>query len=228
MMLSRVAAIAASLVLCAAGTAVAADNGSAALVVAPLQLAQARAASVQVPEASRFVSNLADEAIASLSKKELSVPERITQFRSLLDEGFDIPQIARFVLGRYWRTATPEERAEYTKLFEEFIIQTYAQRFGDYGGESLKIGDGSRNGDDDIIVASQILRPNGPPVKVDWKLRPEQSSFKIVDVVVEGVSMAVTQRDDFSATIQSHGGKIEGLIAVLRDKVKGGTETASK
>ena len=92
--------------------------------------------------------------------------------------------------------------------------------FGEYAGENVRVGNASQNADGDVSVYSEIVRPSGAPIKVDWKLRRADKSFKIVDVAVEGVSMAITQRDDFSASIQRSGGKVEGLLAMLRDRVK--------
>ncbi len=179
-------------------------------------MAQARAA---MPEASNFISKLASDAIAGLADQTMSLEERTRRFRTLLTTDFDVPEIARFVLGRYWRVATPDERAEYTKLFEDYIVNIYATRFHQYNGEQLKVN-GAVSDDDGALVSSSIMRPNGaPPVKVDWKLKSEAPSFKIVDVMVEGVSMSVTQRDDFAAAIQAHGGKVAGLIDMLRQKV---------
>jgi phospholipid transport system substrate-binding protein len=175
---------------------------------------------VTVPEASEFVARLAERAIEGLTEKDIPLAERTQRFRLLLTEGFDVPQIGRFVLGRYWRVATEEERAEYLKLFEDFIVHNYATRFGEYAGENLKIGGASRTAEGDVTVYSELLRPNGAPVKVEWKLRQHDSSFKITDVAVEGVSMTITQRDDFSASIQRNGGKVEGLLTMLRDKVR--------
>lgn len=182
--------------------------------------AQARpGAAAPAPEAGEFIVKLADRAIAGLTDANVPKPEREARFRRLLNDGFDVPHIARFVLGRYWRLANETERAEYLRLFEQFIVNSYSQRFGEYAGENLKVSN-TRAAGDDIAVFSDLLRPNGPPVKVEWKLRREGGSYKITDVIVEGVSMSITQRDDFSATIQRAGGKVEGLLAVLRDKVK--------
>lgn len=182
--------------------------------------AQARpAAAVQAPEAGVFIARLAERAIAGLTNENTPKAEREHQFRKLLNDGFDVPHIARFVLGRYWRLASEPERAEYLALFEDFIVNSYAQRFGEYAGENLKVI-ATKAAGDDIGVLSDLMRPNGPPVKLEWKLRRDGATFKITDVVVEGVSMSITQRDDFSATIQRSGGKVEGLLAVLRDKVR--------
>ena len=224
-MLSRMMTATAAVILAVgAGTvpALAGDTAAPAVTeAAPAQVAQAR---TPLPEAGTFISGLASEAIAGMSDKTLTVDGRAQRFRKLLTTDFDVPEIARFVLGRYWRVATPEERTEYTKLFEDYIVNIYAARFQEYNGEQLKVNNAFRD-DDGALVSSQIVRSSGPPVKVDWKLRTAAPSFKIVDVMVEGVSMSVTQRDDFSAAIQAHGGKVAGLIAMLRDKVQ---QTAQK
>lgn len=186
---------------------------------APVQLAQARTTPAAWPEAGTFISTLADSAISGLTDKTVPPQERTQRFRTLLTRDFDIPEIARFVLGRYWRVATPDERTQYTKVFEDYIVELYSSRFQNYGGETLKVNAAYRD-DDGAFVSSSLLRPSGPPVKVDWKLRPATPSFKIVDIVVEGVSMSVTQRDDFAAAIQEHGGKVASLIDMLKQKVQ--------
>jgi phospholipid transport system substrate-binding protein len=214
--MARLIVAAAAAVLILSSAAASADS----LLQTPVQLVQARANATPIPEASSFITSLADRAIAGLADKDIGVDERASRFRNLLTAGFDIPTIARFVLGRYWRVATPDERDEYTKLFEDYIVQSYSQRFTQYGGETLQVGGAAAQDDNEVMVGSNLVRPSGPPVKVDWKLRHEGQSFKIIDVVVEGVSMSVTQRDDFSATIASHGGKVAGLIDVLRQKVR--------
>lgn len=217
-MLSRTMAATAA-VLFAVGTgALPALAGDATPAVT---IAQARA---PLPEAGTFISGLASEAIAGMADKSLTLEDRTQRFRKLLTTDFDVPEIARFVLGRYWRVATPDERAAYTKVFEDYIVNIYAARFQEYNGEQLKVNSAVHD-DDGALVSSSIVRPSGPPVKVDWKLKTAASSFKIVDVVVEGVSMSVTQRDDFAAAIQAHGGKVAGLIDMLKDKVQ---QTAQK
>jgi phospholipid transport system substrate-binding protein len=185
------------------------------------QIAQARPASATPsPEAGTFITTLADRAIAGLSDKTASRPDRESRFRALLTDGFDVPHIARFVLGRYWRVASEAERAEYLQLFEDFIVHSYSQRFGEYAGENLRVMHARATPDNEALVLTDLLRPSGPPVKVEWRLRRDGATFKITDVIVEGVSMSITQRDDFSATIQRSGGRVDALLGLLRDKLK--------
>lgn len=178
--------------------------------------------------AHKFVASLADKAIDTLAVKNLSEEQREQRFRSLLREHFDLEAIGKWVLGRYWRGATTAEREEYLALFEDLIVKTYANRFKEYTGEQLTIQDAIPGGDDDAIVHSEIIRPNGaPPIRVDWRVRSPDGSYKIVDVIVEGVSMSQTQRSEFSSVIRRHGGDIKGLLAALKDITARGGDLSS-
>jgi phospholipid transport system substrate-binding protein len=163
------------------------------------------------------MQTLGSKAIHELTDPAVPQPERQARFRALLDGHFDIPAIAKFTLGRYWRTATEEQRAEFIQLFEDFIVQSYSTRFAEYRGEAFQVA-GSDNDDRGVtIVHSRIDMPSSEDVRVDWHLRPRDGSFAIVDIVVEGVSMAVTQRSEFASVIQSRGG-VAGLLDALRAK----------
>ena len=164
-----------------------------------------------------MISSLGSQALEVLGKGT-SPSERVARFRELLREDFDVPGIGRFVLGRYWNTATEEQRAEFIKLFEEYIAIAYATRLAEYTGEKFKVT-GSRPDSDGAIVSSQIIRPAGAqPVKVDWRLTGRSGAYKISDVSVDGISMAVTQRSEFASVIQHNGGQVQGLIAMLRER----------
>ncbi|EKE77353.1 MULTISPECIES: phospholipid-binding protein MlaC [Oceanibaculum] len=172
-----------------------------------------------VDAAKGFIQTLGDKAVSTIAATQQDEEARLRQFRSLLNDNFDVPGIGRFVLGRYWRVATPEQRDEYLKLFEESIIRTYARRFSDYSGETIAVEKARKDGEDFILVDSVIQRPTGGPVAVTWRLLGQGKDFKIVDVVVEGVSMSVTQRSDFASVIQSGGGNIEALLKVMRERL---------
>lgn len=166
--------------------------------------------------AETFVGSVADRGIGFLSDSNLSKKKRISSFRSLLKTSFDLPTIARFSLGRYWRTASETERKEYVRLFEKMIIQVYSNRFGEYNGEELRVVGSRAEGKRDILVNSQILPSSGQAIKLDWRVRYKNGKYKVVDVIVEGVSMALTQRSDFAAVIQRGGGEVNVLLSHLR------------
>ena len=181
-----------------------------------------RTAGAAEPESAKtFINSLANDAILLMARKDLPAPERTQRFRELFKRGFDVAAIGRFVLGRYWRDATEAEQAEYLRLFEDLIVATYAGRFSEYSGETLTVLEGRPDEDRFLLVTSQINRSGGnPPIRIDWRIADGQGTPKIVDVVVEGVSMSVTQRSEFASVIQRNGGKIQGLIVALRDKTK--------
>ncbi|MBM3546670.1 MAG: ABC transporter substrate-binding protein [Alphaproteobacteria bacterium] len=181
----------------------------------------ALSARAAAPEAAKtFVRGLANEAIEVMGNKGSAGPERLAKFRELFKRGFDVDAIGRFVLGRYWRDATEAEQQEYLRLFEDLIVHTYAGRFSEYSGETLTVLDARPEDDRVLLVTSQVNRTAGPPIRLDWRIAEREGGFKIVDVVIEAVSMSVTQRSEFASVIQRGGGKVASLLTALRDKTK--------
>lgn len=173
--------------------------------------------------ARTFIGSLADRVIAELTPKGLDRAERERRFRGILKEHFAVAAIGQWVLGQYWRKASEAEQKEYLALFEDLIIATYVNRFETYKGETLAVTDSQMRGEDDALVFTQINQTDGnPPLKVDWRVRQRRSdgAFKIVDVIVEGVSMSQTQRSEFASVIRQHGGEIAGFLLEMRERVK--------
>ena len=168
-----------------------------------------------------FLQAFSDRAIAMLADDSLSKEQRAREFRSLLRSGFDMERIGRAVLGRYWRSATPEQRAEFLQLLEEFVVLFYADRLSDYSGETLRTGKARVRGDRDALVRSRVLSPDRPAVAVDWRLRRTAEGWRIIDVMIEGVSMTITHRSEFAAVISNSPARIEGLLQKLREKTTG-------
>ncbi|MCU0839098.1 MAG: ABC transporter substrate-binding protein [Rhodospirillales bacterium] len=180
------------------------------------------AASPAPPTAAAFISSLSEQAIQALTQPNIASEERERRARDLLRENFAIATIGQWVLGRYWRAATPEERDEYLKLFESLIIVTYVDRFSRYAGERLEvIGARPIEGGKDELVETRIVRAGGNPVQVGWRVRNEDGRWQIVDVFVEGVSMGQTQRSEFASVIQNRGGTVAALLEEMRKRVKG-------
>lgn len=171
--------------------------------------------------AKRFIKSMSDEALSSLTVPEKPRTERVKRFRKLLHEYFAYRTIAVWVLGRHWRKATKKQKEEYFKLFEELIVESYVDRFARYPGASMDITQTMTSGGRDVVVRSLINRSDGqPPVKVDWRVRAREGKFKIVDLMVEGLSMGQTQRSEFSSFIRQNGGTVDGLLSEIRRKIK--------
>lgn len=171
----------------------------------------------QAAEAATFVRGFSDQALATLSDQTLDEEAQAREFRRLLTTGFQLDVIGRFVLGRHWRQASESERAEFTQLFEDYIVASYARQLSGFSGEQLVIEGGRPKGKSGALVSSHLVRPEGAPYHVEWRLRHGQAGWKIIDVIVEGVSMAVTHRSEFGSVI-SERGDVGGLLEVLREK----------
>lgn len=190
---------------------------AACTLIAGILISARPAAAAADPAA--VITSLGNQALEVLGNN-VDPKLRVARFRQLFSEDFDVPGIARFVLGRYWRLATEPQQQEFVKVFADYIALAYSNRLAEYSGEALHVT-GSKPAPDGSVVSSEILRPNGaPPAKVDWVLTPHDGAYKISDVVVEGVSMAVTQRSEFASVIQRNGGQVQGLITALRQKTE--------
>lgn len=183
--------------------------GASVLVVLP--------ASAETPSA--FVTDLAERAIDVLAQPDLDGEQRQLALGELLVEGFDMPLIARLALGRPYRDLDQGQRADYESLFRQFVLETYGARLANYSGERLTILRETPAGSDDVVVASEIAKAGAEPLRVDWRVRERSAGPRIVDVVVEGVSMVVTQRNEFQAVVDARG--LPGLLDLLRQRVTG-------
>ncbi len=190
---------------------------SGAILAAGLTRAPARAGDF-ADGAGEFVKELADSAIAVINEKNLPLDRRIEKFRQLFIGGFDVPTIAQFVMGRAWVRATDEQKQAYLKAFEGMTLLTWALRFSEYNGETLKLNNARSEGRI-VFVDSTLIRPGRDPVRVEWRIERPAGAYKIMDIAVEGSSLAVAQRSDFAAVLQQNQGKVDGLIAALNTKL---------
>ena len=194
-------------------------------LVAMTGLASVAFATAQTGEASQFIRQLGDDAISTLQSPGITLEEREARFRGILRAGFDVPFIGRFVLGRYWKQTPEDVRNDYLNLFSEYVLQIYSARLGGYAGETLTVISERQAGTKDVVVATRIDRPSGPPISAEWRVRVTDGRPRIIDVSVEGVSMVVTQRQEFASVIQRNG--VEGLIEVLRARTTKMSVTAA-
>ena len=184
-------------------------------------------ADASTDSAAAFLSGFIDDAVRVLSNDSLSDEHRLQQFRRLFNDGFDVDLISRFVLGRYWRVATAEEKKAYRDMFEDYVLATYARRLGGSMGINVAVGRARPLTARGAIVSSQIVLENQKPVDVEWRLRRTGASWRIVDIVIVGISMAVTQSSEFASVITNNGGKVEALLKALRSRIASNGNGAS-
>lgn len=175
--------------------------------------------------AMRFVDALGRQAIG-IMQQPISVSQREGYLRELLRQGFDLGFIARFVLGRAYSSLTPEQAGDYFEAFSEFVLRSYARRLAAYQVRGFTITGARAAGDADSVVATRIEPANGQHIACEWRVREANQRHGIIDLTLEGVSMAVTQRNEFASLVNAQG--VPGLIAVLRARSDRETVGASR
>jgi len=167
----------------------------------------------------QFVMALANRAFLSAGSGSLSAGERDQRLGALLDEDFDIQRISSFVTGRFWQKANEPGRAAFASALRDYLVRTFAQRFADYDGGSFRIAGVPRRNLDHVIVYTEITeRTSGRPVKLEWRL-VEADGYRVIDVSVEGISMALTQREEFVSVLTRNVGDLGSLVRQLQTNV---------
>lgn len=167
-------------------------------------------------EAESFVADLGEEAVRIL-QPERSAAERAEALEELLRKAFDLELVGRAVLGRHWNQASAEQKAAYSEAFADYIVQTYARRLAEHVVSGFDITGSRPAGERDTLVATVIRLPDAPPLNYGWRVRRTEQGPRLIDVVVEGVSLTVTHRADFTSAVQQQG--LDGLIETLRRRV---------
>jgi phospholipid transport system substrate-binding protein len=180
--------------------------------------------------AETSVQRLVDEIIELVASSELERSDAVQRLGRVIDDEADLDRLGRMVLGQHWRTASEAERAEYQTLFRHLMLHRFTGYLSAYGAgidarakdELFEITGSSRQGEQDVVVHSLIRPPTRPPIRVDWRLRDRESKPVIIDIVVENVSLLITQRSEFGAVIAQGG--LPRLLSEMRARLE---ETSS-
>jgi phospholipid transport system substrate-binding protein len=186
-----------------------------AAIAAPWACASAAS---DAPQAKKLIEDLTQQALEVLRTEKGNLPQREAKFRTILGNYFAMQSISRTVAGKHWQDMSPQQQAEFQKLFSEWVLKTYSRRFGGYDGETIAIGDVSTVGRDSILVHTTVTGPSRDN-KVEWRVRQDgREQNKIVDVSVDGVSMLVTQKSEIASIVKSKG--VGGMLDTLRSHVQ--------
>lgn len=187
--------------------------GAGGALLLPMPLA---AQSTSPSEAAAFIETIGGEALSLIATDRLTGAASLDRFRELFNRAVDVPYVARFVLGRFWNAANPGQQAEYVRLFEAWVVAIYADRFRSYAGEKFAVVGTRADGARDAVVSTDIERPGGPAIRVDWRVRGQGPAMQVIDVAIANISMARTQREEFESVILRGGGRVEALLEDLR------------
>lgn len=185
-------------------------------------IAPARA-QVGPQEAAEFIQRAGGELAATIGGAG-SVEEKRRRITPFMAEVVDVEGVARFVLGRFWRLATPEQQRTYVGLFNQVLANSIAGRLGEYrGADAVKVTVGRPDPrPEGVLVPTTILRPNNQPVNVTWLVTEAGGKPKVADVIAEGMSLRLAQRSDYSAYIQRNNNDVGALIRALEAQVSQG------
>ncbi|EHM02300.1 toluene tolerance protein Ttg2D [Acetobacteraceae bacterium AT-5844] len=175
-------------------------------------------AEMDINTAAQFIQATGQELVAVLNSNQ-PVAVRRTQVAAVLRKAVDVDGVGRFILGRWWRVATPAEQQEYMRLFEETLIRNLSARFGEYQGVRFSLGRSQQRTEDDALVNTIIERPNMAPFALDWRVGEVGGQPRVVDVIAEGTSLRLTQRSEYSAVISRNGGQVASLLDAMRRQI---------
>lgn len=175
-------------------------------------------AHAQAPEkATAFVKATGDKLVSVVNGPGSAAAKR-SEMTKVLNVAVDVDGIAKFCLGRYWRTATADQQQQYIKLFHEVLVTNITSKLGEYQGVRFTTGR-SRPQDEEAVVSTTVERPNNPPTAVDWIIANASSDPKIIDVVAEGTSLRLTQRQDYASYLAHNGNNVDALISAMKNQV---------
>ena len=185
-----------------------------------LPLAGRALAQQDIGRAANFIQTTGQDLVAAINDTRADLATRRLRVAAVLRKAVDIDGVGRFILGRWWRQATPQEQAEYVKLFEETLIRNLSARFGEYQGVRFSLGRSQQRTEDDVLVNTIIERPNSAPFALDWRVGEIGGQPKVVDVIAEGTSLRLTQRSEYSSVIQQNNGSVAALLAAMKRQIQ--------
>lgn len=167
----------------------------------------------KTPAATEFVTRFGGQLVAILNNTSMSVEQKAQAILPLLQKNVDIEGIGKYCLGRYWNTATPEQRKQYMELFHMVLLKATTAQVGNYQNVSIRVVRQmpSPNG---TKVTALVMRPNQPVLSMVVVVAG--NPFKVTDLFGEGASMKLTERSDYTSFLSRHNGNVQTLIETLQ------------
>ena len=171
--------------------------------------------------AEQFVKNVTKDGIENIINANIPQKEKDARFEKLFNNALDLNFIGQFVLGRYWKTATPQQRQDFIQAYRDLNIKTWSKRFDEFKGKRFIFkGTSPSTSANQVFVNTDVPMDQGEPAKVVWRVKQNGDKFKIVDIIIENVSLAITARNEYTAYIKNNPGGVNALIKDLQQKSK--------
>lgn len=185
--------------------------------LAPLALAATPAlADTNTDRATAFMTQMIKELTGAVNGPG-STADKAVALQQIIDKAVDVNGIGRFCLGRFWRTASPDEQKGYIELFHKVLVKNITSKVGDYAGVNIILQKTSAR-DEGVVVTTSVERTGNAPAKVDWLLSMDSGNPLVIDVIAEGTSLRLTQRNDYSAFLSSHSNSVTALLDALKQQ----------
>ena len=192
----------------------------AAAVAGFMMFVSSANAAVDAAKAEQFVKEVTAEGIKDIINANIPQKQKDERFAKLFNRALDLDFIGQFVLGRNWRTASAEQRKEFISVYRQLNVSTWSKRFDEFKGkEFIFKGTSPSNSKGQIFVNSVVPMDQGEPAKVVWRVREKNGEYKVVDIIIENVSLAITARNEYTAFIKNNPGGVDALIANLKSKI---------
>jgi len=179
-----------------------------------------QAQQVDIARATSFIQATGTELVAAINASNAPVAQRRDRVAQILRRSVDVEGVGRFILGRWWRNATPDQQREYLQLFEQVLIRNLSARFGEFQGVRFQLGRTQARTEEDALVSTIIERPGNPAFGLDWRVSEVSGQPKIVDVIAEGTSLRLTTRSEYSSVITRNGSNVSALLAAMRQQIQ--------
>ena len=177
-------------------------------------------AEVDVKKAEDFIKSTTAKGVEEIINANVSSAEKDKRFYDLLNGALDMDFIGQFVLGRNWRTANADQRADFIKVYRDLNIKTWSKRFNEFKGKNFVFkGTTPSSSKGQVFVNTEVPMDQGAPAKVLWRVREKDGNYKIVDIIIEGVSLAQASRSEYTSFIKNNPGGLDALIKDLNDKL---------
>ena len=167
-----------------------------------------------------FISELVNDSIKTLSDKDLNKEEKSLYIEKIALDNVDINALSLYTLGDIRKTLNEQDVAKYQNVFRSYFLKSLTSRLSDYSSSRFEIIGDDKKSSNYTIVNSKVLPDNGPEIKIDWRVYTKNPEKPLIrDLIVEGLSLARTQKEEFASILNSNDNDIEILISKLEDFV---------
>ncbi|MCQ2913651.1 MAG: ABC transporter substrate-binding protein [Alphaproteobacteria bacterium] len=171
--------------------------------------------------AEKLIQQMADDIMSKIVKSSITIDAKEKEFEKIFRGSTNTSKIAKFTLGRFSKTIDKDDFIRYENTLVNSIVKTWTKRFVSYAGETLTIKSSSQEPGKDVFVNSIIDIPNTEKdVEVIWRVEEKNGIYKLVDIIVEGISLVQSYKNEYTSVLQRNNGNIDELIDLLKSKTE--------